>query len=254
MGFKFAERVYAEIQGTSPTAQAVLAYLAHRADDKTGRCFPKRETIAAATHLKATAISNALVELREKSFLDWVSGGRHKTGRSLANEYTIIFPHEITTADVSSSSRETASADAATRLVQVPPNGMCSSRHAATIIKTSGNDHKVHHPPVDGDESRQIDECTAIGERMIAKAKSESVEIARRERLSLLEEACEACGVNDIESKKYLTHAMIGKSPADCLETIQRFASELRQGEFKGIKSLPRLLTSRLAALPIDGF
>lgn len=249
MGFKYLDRVYAEVKGTSPSAQAVLAYLAHRTDDKTGRCFPKRATISEATHLGLTAISNALTELREKRYLSWIPGGRQKTGRSLANSYTIVFPREIITGD-DSSSRQTVTAGAATRSLQEPPGGHCTSRQAATITHGSKIDQKDYHPPVGGDDLRQIEEMAALGEEVLSRPETEDESIKRRTEQSVLLAAVIACKNDDIETRKILSHAMIGKDPERCLDTIHQFESELRQGEMRGIRSLPRLLTSRLAALP----
>ena len=55
MGVVYTERVYKEAVGTSPTEQAVLAYLAHRANDKNGKCFPSVERIMRETHFSRAA-------------------------------------------------------------------------------------------------------------------------------------------------------------------------------------------------------
>ena len=93
MGFKLTSRVYAEITNTTPTEQAILAYLAFRADDETGKCFPTRDTIQSATHFGMSGVTNGLNGLREKNILKWNKGGRKSKsgGRALANEYFFNF-------------------------------------------------------------------------------------------------------------------------------------------------------------------
>ena len=92
MGFFYTGRVYKEVVGTSPTEQTVLAYLAFRADDKTGQCFPSVERIMRETHFSRSAVIRALDGLKKREVLCWVKGGRTKGGRALSNLYTIKLP------------------------------------------------------------------------------------------------------------------------------------------------------------------
>ena len=94
MGFKLVERVYTlKKDATSPSEQAVLLALAYRANDKTLLCYPKQETLAEMTHLSRATVANALNALRGKGFISWKSGGlankKGKNGRTLSNDYKL---------------------------------------------------------------------------------------------------------------------------------------------------------------------
>ena len=67
--------------------------------------------------------------------------------------------------------------------------------------------------------------------------------------VSIVDEAMRACGVNDMENKRTFSLVMLTKNPADCLEEIVTFASEVRQGEHAKAKNLAAILTKRLKAL-----
>ena len=58
------------------------------------------------------------------------------------------------------------------------------------------------------------------------------------------------CGVDGPENKRSFTSVMITKNPADCLEEIMTFESEVRQGEHAKAKNLAAILMNRLKALP----
>ena len=60
MGLNNTERVYKKVTNTSPTEQAVLAYLAHRADDSTLQCYPSGGRIVSETHFSRAAVMRAL--------------------------------------------------------------------------------------------------------------------------------------------------------------------------------------------------
>ena len=70
-----------------------------------------------------------------------------------------------------------------------------------------------------------------------------------REKVSVVDEAMRVCKVNDVANKRTFTSVMLTKNPADCLEEIMTFESEIRQGEHAKAKNLPALLTARLKAL-----
>lgn len=99
MGFKLLERVYAMTDyKMSGTELSVLAALAFRANDKTLLCFPKQETLAKMTHLHPATIPPILNKLRDKSIVEWDSGGlknkRGKGGKILSNSYRLNLPEK----------------------------------------------------------------------------------------------------------------------------------------------------------------
>ena len=74
--------------------------------------------------------------------------------------------------------------------------------------------------------------------------------LADREQKSVVDEAMRVCGVDGPENKRAFTSVMLTKKPADCLEAIMTFESEIRQGEHAKAKNLAAILTRRLKALP----
>ena len=92
MGFKYTDRVYKDVRSTSGTEQAVLALLAHFADDKTGQCFPAINTLAEQTRLNRATVFRILDSLKEKGLVKWITGGRQKNGRAVSNLYKIVLP------------------------------------------------------------------------------------------------------------------------------------------------------------------
>ena len=97
MGFKLVGRVYELGKDlTSPSEQAVLLALAFCANDKTGLCYPKQETLAQMTHMSRATVANALNALREIGLIQWKSGGlanrKGKFGKTLSNDYTLTLP------------------------------------------------------------------------------------------------------------------------------------------------------------------
>ena len=73
--------------------------------------------------------------------------------------------------------------------------------------------------------------------------------LADQEQKSIVDEAMRVCKVNDVANKRTFTSVMLTKNPADCLEEIMTFESEIRQGEHAKAKNLPALLTAQLKAL-----
>jgi hypothetical protein len=68
--------------------------------------------------------------------------------------------------------------------------------------------------------------------------------------MSVVDEAMRVCGVDGFENKKSFSLVMATKKPADCLEEILTFESEIRQGEHAKAKNLAAILMNRLKALP----
>ena len=92
MGFKYTDRVYKGVRNTKGTEQAVLALLAHFADDKTGQCFPAINTLATQSRLGRATIFRILDSLKDKGLVKWITGGRQKNGRAVSNLYKLVLP------------------------------------------------------------------------------------------------------------------------------------------------------------------
>jgi len=253
MGFHLVDRVYKYVRGTSPKAQAVLAYLAHRADDAGARkCFPNTDTIEESTHFGRTAVRDALNELREANLLLWKSGGRHKGtgGRALANEYTFNLPVNKSS---KSRGRHTACAGAATRPVQGPPDGLCIGRQTASINQ---DQKEWYHSSVSGEtEAESADskkEFVELGEswKQRKERAQERIELGKRTLTALVEEAMKVAGVSDFRNRQIFTSTMLRRHPDSCLEVILRFQSECRANEGKMLANPAAALNSELSALP----
>jgi len=259
MGFHLLDRVYRTVRGTSPKAQSVLAYLAHRADDKGERkCYPDTASIEEATHFGHTAVRDALNELREANLLAWKSGGRLKGagGRALANEYVFNLPVDNPSnvnKSSPSSSRQTANAVAATRPMHTPPDGQCIHRQAATINHTQ----KGYHPSVIGETEAESDvskrKFEELGESWEQSKKGAKERVALKEKglNALVEEAMAAAGVSDFENRRIYTSTLMRRDLDDCLEVIMRFASQCRSGEHKGLSNPAAALNRLLSGLPV---
>jgi len=254
MGFHLVDAVYFNVVGTSSTAQAVLAYLAHRADDKGARkCYPSVESIEAATHFKHSSIHNALNELRERELLQWKSGGRLKGegGKALANEYTFHLP----SVPAQSIVRQADNAVSAKRIKHTPPDGQCIVRQTGTI--TQG--HPKSHPSViTGPEAATDDikrEYEKVAESWDArKARVEAqAEATREERkhylYEVVEEAMKACGVDDKENRRIFSSTLCRWNVFDdALEIIWRFGSEMCAHEHVKLRNPAAMLNKLLAA------
>jgi len=252
MGFHLVDKVYFNVTGTSPTAQAVLAYLAHRADDKGVRkCYPAVESIKAATHFGHTSIHNALNELREANLLTWKSGGRHKGegGRALANEYELSLPAKPPASII----RQADNAVSAKRTMHTPPGGQCIVRQTDTITQ----DHPKSQSSViteteahTEDLKKGFEDVASAWERT-KEAARERLDIKERTHRGVQEEAMEAAGVSDFENKKIFASTLLRRDPQQCLEVIWEFASQRRAHEHDHLKNPAAALNSLLAALPV---
>lgn len=247
MGFHLAARIYEEIDCTNATEQAILAYLAFRADDKTGRCFPSRAKIAAATHLGHTGVTNGLNGLKKKNILQWLRGGRKAGSRGVAfaNDYRIVFPEQ-------SIGRDAANALTSTRPMQWPLRGQCNSRDAATIRI----DHKEHHPSVIN-AHRTADPTEDVNRRKEVEvlgrdyqAEHQPPDLKKKENISLAQMAMDVCGVSDWDNSRVFQIVLLHKDPQSCLDEILALQSEVRQGEHKNARNLAAILVSRLKHLP----
>ena len=91
-GFKYTDRVYKFVTGTTPTEQLVLAVLAHIVNDRNGEGFPSITTIVERSHLGRSTVMRSLDALRDKGLIKWKTGGRTKNGRVLSNLYALTLP------------------------------------------------------------------------------------------------------------------------------------------------------------------
>ena len=264
MGFKYTERVYRAVTDTSPTEQAVLAYLAHRADDKTGKCFPSGERIMSETHFSRAAVMRALDALREKGVLRWVSGGRTKGGRALSNLYTLNLPPLEMAVDNSKKDAHEEKARVSQRdnavshreTVQGLTGRQCSvsqgdtNKHITTIEQPISNITRPEGREKTGPGRfnlgvKRREGAVSFGELL---GKVETPPPPPR-AVSPVQEAMEAAGVTDKDNMRVFSSVMMGRDTMRCLEEIRRFASERRQGEMANVRNLAALLVQRLKAV-----
>lgn len=240
------------VVGTSPKAQSVLAYLAHKADDRGVRkCYPDTESIASATHFGHTAVRDALNELRAANLLSWKTGGRCKgsRGMSLANEYVFNLPVDKS---APSAGREAAPAGAAGRLLQEPPDGCCGARGAATINPIQPEAHQsINGPEAVTELQKREFESLAEGWRVSAARANETADLQKREHRSLVDEAMAAAGVSDAENKRIFSSTLLRRDPGMCLEVIFEFASQRRAHEHDHLANPAACLNRLLARLPM---
>jgi len=252
MGFHLVDKVYFNVTGTSPTAQAVLAYLAHRSDDNGVRkCYPSTESIEAATHFKHTAIRGALNELRERELLKWKSGGRLKGegGKALANEYEFNLP----STSAKSISRETANAVAAKRPKHTPPDGLSISRQTATITQ----DHPKSHPSVitvtEAPTEDLKKEFKEVAKNWSVKREQEEASVKAESQnhqhylFEVVNEAMRVCRVSDSKNRQIFSSTLCRwTNLEDALQVIRRFESEMNAGEHTNLRNPAAKLNSAL--------
>ena len=119
----------------------------------------------------------------------------------------------------------------------------------------SSNDHPSgHHPPEAEETPGRFDFGVARRagtlDDVLKKVDAAGREMKRAEHQSVVDFAMEASCTNAVEDKKVFSLTMLMKRKEDCRELIYQFDSERRAGEFKNIRNLPALLTSRLKELP----
>jgi len=99
MSFAYSKAVYWEVHDTTPTEQSVLAALAFCHNKDTGRCDPSAATISEMTHFGKASVNRALVSLRDKNRISWVSGGKGKKSESNSNKYTLYLSATVSHSD-----------------------------------------------------------------------------------------------------------------------------------------------------------
>ena len=120
-------------------------------------------------------------------------------------------------------------------------------------VATAASDRRAC--PAGGDVPMDDETRTAFDSGVVDKSKSGSGKsgASDHEKVSVVDEAMRVCKVNDVVNKRTFTSVMLTKSPADCLEEIMAFESEICQGEHAKAKNLPAILTARLKALRSQG-
>ena len=264
MGYDYTERVYKAVTDTSPTEQAVLAYIGHRADDATGQCYPRIVLIMAETRLSRAAVMRALDALRGKGVLRWVRGGRTEGGRSLSNTYTINLPPLDKPKGKKSKGKPVDKSvdksvdnfmeDARAGETRVSQRDLAGS-HRETMQGLTGRPSRVSQ----GDPNIHIiniGKPVPVDRTCREEAVSFEELLGKEEKpppppraLSPVQEAMAAAGVTDKDNVRVFSSVMMGRDPLRCLEVIRRFASERRQGEMENVRNLAALLVSRLKAV-----
>ena len=265
MGYHFTEIVYRDVEETTSTQQAVLAYLAHRTRDETGLPsfhFPI-ERIAKETHFGVTAVKDALKELARNGIVTWKQGGRLKGngGKAYANEYYLHLEKVINknaVDDESSIGREPANALAGSRPMHSTAAGQCISRQPATIHKRNIKDrnklvvHKDAPAPTTDDNSSGSMNCTAEEFKQIGSLfrvdYREKFENDWLQSPSPVYRAMAICEVNDVDNKRVFSITMMKVGKDRSMDIVNRFISEIRQGEHKTLdsKGRCRVLMDRL--------
>lgn len=270
MGFKYTDRVYRFVTGTTPTEQLVLAVLAHIVNDKNGEGFPSITTIVKRSHLGRSTVMRSLDVLRDKGLLKWKPGGRTKNGRVLSNLYVLTLPKAQKERkkqsdverwdDIDNSQDWVSERDGYPSQSETPHSPAAgplpSQSGTPTYMETSIDHPDGHHPPPEASGAtpgrfelgvaRRNGTLDDVLEKMDAAAR-----FSRRiKEEGPVKMAMEAAETNKVEDRKTFSLVMITKSPQDCVDEICRFESEKRQGEMSQIRNLPALLTKRLKALP----
>ena len=273
MGYDYTERVYKAVTDTSPTEQAVLAYIGHRADDATGQCYPRIVLIMAETRLSRAAVMRALDALRGKGVLRWVRGGRIKGGKAVSNRYTIALPPvdkpkgkkpkrkavdnfkedareeetRVSQGDTAGSHRETMQGftERPCRVSQRDPNIHIIDKEqpVSNITRPEG---RVETGPGRYDLGGKRREGAVLFKELLGDVEAPP---PSPRALSPVQEAMAAAGVTDKDNARVFSSVMMGRDPMRCLEEIHRFASERRQGEMANVRNLAALLVERLKAV-----
>ena len=267
MGFKLVEAVYRlDRNATTPTEQAVLLALAFRANDKTLLCYPKQDTIAEMTHLHRATVAQCLNALKARGLIDWKSGGFKKRGRygqALSNDYRL----KLSPAAPKGKTRgegSVAHGDAALPSTATPP---CrAGRHRAV-----GQGDTALLPtatPTEKATEMESESLSPIPNRRGGESESgfdralrsmgigvPPGDVTARPKPQLEESplrmALDICGLTPgteqyRDNYKSFTSVMLKLGMERSMEIVRTFASEMRQGEMDGVRSLPALLMSRL--------
>ena len=259
MSIRRIESSYATFLGDrkmSAAEMSVLVALAYVANEKRNEdCFPADSHLKLLTHLGDRTIRLARNNLRSRKIIDWVSGGKGRQGGNISNRYKFLFPHcKMPT----QRERYQQLAEPPTALVAVPtasdavPYGTgCRTLRQQLPTNTEGTRNRTSESNTENKGVVPLSDFEFKFEpRVVDKSGKESEGLKKREGLSLVAEAMRVCGVDGFENKKAFSLVMATKTPADCLEAILTFASEIRQGEHAKAKNLAAILMNRLKALP----
>jgi len=99
MSYEYSSAVYWQVHDTTPTEQSVLAALAFCHNSRTGRCDPSAATISEMTHFGRASVNRALISLRDKNRISWISGGKGKRNEPNSNKYTLYLSDMVSHGD-----------------------------------------------------------------------------------------------------------------------------------------------------------
>ena len=261
MSIRRIESAYATFlddEEMSAAEMSVLVALAYVANEKREEdCYPSDRYLKLLTHLGDRTIRSARNSLRSRKIIDWISGGMSRQGGNVSNRYRFLFPYLKMP-----SQRERYQPLAMTR-----PTAPAAVPTAPAAVPYGGNRRTLRQePPTNTEETPKITSEEKPENRGVPRLsdfefkfdfgvgdKSKNglgkPETPNREKVSGVDEAMRVCKVKDAENKRTFTSVMLTKNPADCLEEIMAFESEIRQGEHAKAKNLPAILTVRLKAL-----
>ena len=260
MGFNLLERVYAMTDyKMSGTELSVLAALAFRANDKTLLCFPKLETLAKMTHLHPATIPPILNKLRDKSIVEWDSGGlknkRGKGGKILSNSYRLNLPEK---------SKKTKNTEVIT---ECPQDSTVSP--TARLLYSPGRDYSIVQDDTTVSPRARPTEIITSNTKPRPNRRESASDLNFDEALESMDlKTKHTPSIPENPTAKIFRLCEIPESDigmrAGCMKTIlplvlklgrstiedilDAFESEKRQGEMKNVKNLFGLLVKRLQA------
>ena len=271
MGYKFTEKVYSEVKGTTPPQQAVLAYIAHRTIDETG--LPafhfSIDRIAKETHYGTSTINNALSELKKLGLIVWKSGGRQKGngGKAFTNEYYLHLSTVVNKNPPQDASivQEVDNAVSTRRIMQYPPDGQCIVQEMDTIHRYINNNKLVGHKGGTSDgnfKSLDIDNQLPTMLANVGKAYRKQLRLERGNEQSCnpldspspVARALAICNVNDLDNRRIFNVTMMRVGMKNSMMVVNQFIDEIKSGQHKTLDSKGRccVLMSRLKSfLPL---
>ena len=249
MSIRRIESAYANFlddEKMSAAEMSVLVALAYVANEKREEdCYPSDRYLKLLTHLGDRTIRSARNSLRSRKVIDWISGGMSRQGGNVSNRYRFLFPYlkmpsQRERYQPLAMTRPTAPAAVPTAPAAVPYGTSRRTHRQELPTNTKGTLKKT---------SEEKPENRGVPRLSDFEFKFDFPRTPDREKVSVVDEAMRVCKVNDVENKRTFTSVMLTKNPADCLEEIMTFESEIRQGEHAKAKNLPAILTARLKAL-----
>lgn len=251
MSALLVECVYKHVRTTTPTEQAVLAYLAHRMNHKKcGLCCPSVNTIAGDTRFKASTVHVALNGLYAKGLLVKDEGGYGKAHST--NHYSFHLP---VMPDAKEDGLMVVPAERGMLRQPDPDRSVCRTGGTPSAGYNHSFTIQNQQPSlIEGDRKggcMRMD-AEAVGERLIEQASKSgnSGNMRQLELDCLVDDAMTACGEVSANSRRYFYNTMSKRDPGACQEVIQQFARERRSGECDMIHSPARFLVSRLKEEP----